>query len=244
MNNHENSFISQLLQIAGFISAITVAVAQYIFRSNFSFLFKGNMELYTVTSLAAMILSLAGVIALFSNRYAINKKFYINSKKKLEYFRSIRDQSMNNGSGEKMINGISEPSNISIKMLSALFLLVSLISFVLMVISNHPFFISLLYIVFICLTVSSITTFAIDIYLEKEHEIKEKNIHDKVIDKIREYFTEKIKIKNEFVNENIMYQTRNMIISYNGDEYKVSVDNTNPDRFFSIERIKQGNSLG
>jgi len=237
------NFVSQLTQILGFTSAISISISQYLFRDNFKFLFKNNQELYTASSLVALIVSLALLIALFSNRYVINIKFYFNSKKRDKYYKYLNETSnvgkdMDSKPEKKEQQIVPEPWNYTISRVSVLLIFLAIACFAGMVIYDNVILTSLLYIIFICSTVVSIGTFAIKIYLENDYKIREKNMDNLIMEKIKEYLVGNVKIKA--VNRdysNIINPYKTIFIEHNEITYKVLVSTSNPDSFFSIEKI-------
>ena len=235
---NKNNFVSELIQIIGFMSAITVSLSQYFFRDNFKTLFEINSKLYGPTSLIALIISLSIIIGLFANRYNLSTKFYLSNKYKIIFLNAINENNSSPeilGKSKKLIN---EPFSYSFKKLSILSIILAIVSYLVVIATNKTIFDCLFYILFICFSVISISIFSIQIYLEKEFAQREEQINEQIFIKIKDYFAKKITIKSDFKNiSNWQFPQRHIEIEYDKIKYKITCDANNPDRFFNIEEI-------
>src|SRR3989338_4357339 len=91
MNVNRDSFFADLLQNLGFIAAIAVAISQYTLNDNFKYLFINNKELFSASSLVALALSIAIILGIFSHRFFLLNKIYLNPKKREKYFEYLRN---------------------------------------------------------------------------------------------------------------------------------------------------------
>lgn len=239
---NKDNFISQLLQIFGFISAIAVAFSQYIFRDNFKFLFGESTDFYSLSSLVALILSLVLIVVLYAERYFLSVKIYLDKEEKRKYFEYLR--SLNNnvpdniqpGSQNTALEPVNEPFNFNIKKISIFLIFVSLLAFTSFILFDSIIVKSLSHVIFICTVVTTITTFAIQLYLDNEYKQKQKDMDERILEKVKEYFSGEIKIKLVFKDErNLNIPNKQYIIEREGRTYKVIANYHDPDKYFSIE---------
>lgn len=228
-----NDFLANLLQIIGFLAAIILAISQYFLSGQFKFLFPKSEYLYSVSTIVALVLCLAIIIGLYSNRYLIDNKNYYSRKNRDKYWLKLQEARSTNNN-----HLISEPAYWTLYYLGFIFIILSLISFgFLLFISDH-YWRSLNYISFICLSVSSLTIFSLKIYLGYEFKTIEDKVRSNTLDKINEYFAGNIQIVTEGVNRsNMMYPTREILIIKDGDRYKIIADANDPNKYFNVEKL-------
>lgn len=230
-----NDFMSNLLQVVGFIAAIILALSQYFFSGEFKFFFASNEKLYSISNVVSLILSLAIIIGLYSVRYIIDNRNYFSTTKRDLYWKKI--QEIKTYSQKDQI--ISEPWYWTISRLGFLLILISLSLYGLLVSSTNIYLTSISYVLFICTSVASLTIFSLKIYLPQEFKNMEERIRKQTLDKVNEYFAGNLHILSELEDRsNMMYPVRILIIEKDGKKYIIRCDANNPDKFFNIEEQK------
>lgn len=230
-----NDFLANLLQTIGFVAAIIIALSQYVFGGEFKQFFLGNESLYSVSNLVSLVLSLAIIIALYSFRYSLENRNYFNQRKRDDYWRKLKEIRE-----QKQDLIISEPWYWTVSNLGFVLIIITIILFCLMLVSPQKYLTTLSYILFVCSSVSALTIFSLKIYLVQEFKNLNERIRQQIMDKINEYFVGDLSIITEFEDRsNFMYPVKTFIIMKDEKKYVVRSDANDPNRFFSIEPIKE-----
>lgn len=239
----EKNFISQILEYFGYIAAIVVAFSQYILRDSFQVFFNESPEIYAVSSLFALFVSLVVIVAVFSNRYTIGTKYYFSNKKKTDYFNKLREEQEAQKSAQQnnqVYNPkhVLEPRSITLKQFAVVLIILSAISFFCLIYLSDIYLKSLSYIVLVASIVGSISIYATSLYNENEWKQRERTKKDLIMSKIKDHFVGEIKINLSWKNNtNIVQPIQNMTIERQGKKYNVVVDINDPENFFSIQEI-------
>lgn len=248
MNVNRDSFFADLLQNLGFIAAIAVAISQYTLDERFKNLFIDDSRLFSAASLVALVLSIALILGIFSHRFYLLNKIYFSSKKKEEYYEYLRNIAPQNPQDSNTIQlqkkgkekkPVPEPWYFTMIHLAFVLLVVSALCFFLLTskIPELGFFTQLIYIVFICSLVSSISLFSIQLYRENEYKRYQQNCDEIIFNKIRERFTEKIKVFYDSTDPNLLFSPgpdRHIIFEYQNQTYQVFTRSTNPNSYFLL----------
>lgn len=191
---NKDNFFTNLLQNLGFIAAISIAFFQYSLNDSFKFLFKGDDQLFKSATLVALIISIAIIIGLFAYRYYFLNKIYFNNDKKNKYFNDLNSQQQINLSNpeestksRKQFKQPIEPWNFTLLQFAFFLIIISLISFVPLLMFNYISVLAVLfYVFFICSAVASISIFSIQLYRDSEYKTNIENINTIILGKIRE----------------------------------------------------------
>lgn len=235
MNKDQNSFFSDLLQNLGFIATFTVAVTQYSLNSSFQFIFKENSELLKVSSLVALISSMAIFIGLFALRFGFNNKIYFKNKSKDKYLEELSKIQKDSNSNQY----ISEPKSFNLLQLAFLFIFLGIACFVIAMVSMNNVLTALMYILFIDFSIASLSIFSIQLYREREIVKKRDDSYQLILNKIREYFIGDIQITYDstepyqFVGPN-----RHIIFEYKSKKYDVFTKSYDPESYFLLAEHK------
>ena len=243
--NKSNSFFSNLLENFGFLSAFATAFSQYFVGSNFKQIFGENQNLYPSASTVALILSIAIILGVYCNRFRISLKTYLDQSKANKYFaylNKIREDSLNKDGVKKgdQMKEEKEPFGYTITQLSFLFIFLALIFFALTIYLGHSYVGLVSYVLFICSTVSSISIFSIQLYKDNEFTNKKRESDEIIFEKIKDYFSDKIKIEYDSTDYGtINGPDRQIIFEYLGKRYRVFTKSSNPENYFLISEFKR-----
>lgn len=229
-----NDFLSNLLQVVGFLAAIIIALSQYFFSGNFKQFFIGYENLYSISNTVSLILCLAIILGIYGVRYSLDMRRYFSKSKKENYFRQLQKPAGNNTK-----DNISEPKYWTMVSLGFLSIFVSIILFGFLSQFKQPTVTSILYILFICTSVLSLAIFSIKIYIAQDFKNTEERIRKQTLDKINEYFAGNLHIVSERVNrDDWTHPSRMYIVQKDGVKYWVQADANDPNKFFSVEEMK------
>lgn len=231
-----NDFLSNLLQVVGFLAAIIIALSQYFFSGNFKQFFVGYENLYSISNTTSLILCLAIILGIYSTRYGLDIRRYFSKSKKEEYFRQLQKPVGN----DETKDHISEPAHWTIVSLGFVSIFVSVILFGLLSQFRQPTITSILYVLFICTSILSLAIFSIKIYIAQDFRNTEEKVRRQTLDKINEYFAGNLHIVSERVNrDDWAHPSRMYIVQKDGLQYWVQADANDPNKFFSVEEIKK-----
>lgn len=229
MNKDQNSFFSDLLQNLGFIATAIVAVTQYSLSSSFQFLFKENVELLKISSLVALITSMAIFIGLFALRFSFNNKIYLKSKSKDKYLEEL--SKMEKGSNQY----VSEPKYFNLLQLAFVFIFLCLTGFTIALISTNDVLTAIMYILFIDFSIASLSIFSIQLYREREIVKKRDDSYQLILNKIREYFIGDIQITYDSTDPyQFIGPNRHIIFEYKNKKYDVFTKSYDPESYFNL----------
>lgn len=234
----QNNLVTSILQWIATAITIMLPITQYIFRDNFKFLFGKYENLFSISTVVALVLSFAIIIILYANRYVLGGRMYFSKKNKDKYFTSLRN--INKNTQENMYQNvyISEPRYFNIYHLAIISIPISLLAFSVFISNQEEvWIICLSYVSFISTIVFPIATFAIKLYTESRYKVRIKEVDNLILEKIRAYFVGEMKIKNHLTDNNLP-GTKYITVEYQNKNYFVKVDANDPEKFFSIEEEK------
>lgn len=227
-------FISQILEKIGYVSAFAVAFSQYFLRDSFASFFKDQVNMYSVSSNVALILSVLVIISVFSNRYVISMKIYFSKKKKDQYFASFRQ------TADQPTKYVAEPRSFTLKNIAFIFIFLAVASFYGFIFFDPILAKSIFYIFFIVIVVASISIYATSLYLENDWQRREKEKKELVMNKLKEHFAGDIQIPTLWIdNSNIVQPIKRMVVVRGGKKFNVAIDASDPDKYFVIDEIIQ-----
>ncbi len=251
---NKNSFLADLLQNIGFIAAVAVAISQYSLNESFSIFFIKNEAIYKASSLVALIISIGLILGIFVLRNQLLNPIIIfpweNSaynKKRNQINADINQIISEKGidEGEKYKASIQwpvYPKNITAIGLGFVFLFSSALSFILLI-NFHPIIWigSILFILFITLSVTSISLFSIRLYNDNEYKTQRVATTEEIFNRINEFFADKVIVISDFQDiNNFANPIRTIFVKHpKKGIYRIDCNSYDPSRLFSIQEIKQ-----
>lgn len=237
MREEKNAISSMLQWVAMFIT-IAFPIAQYVFRSNFKFLFGEHTDFFSISTIIALIVSFTIIIILYAYRYVLGLKIYLSRKQKNKYFESLRNRNLDN---EEYSEEILEPFYFTIYNIAIASLFFMIISFAIFISSsNISWVLCVSYVVLISTMVFPMATFAIKLYAENSYHTRNQLASDMIIEKIRAYFVGEMKIESSKVDEiGFSRSIKTLIVEHNQQKYIVRSDINDPEKFFDIKKYNQ-----
>ena len=240
----QSNFITSALQITATLITITLPIAQYIFRDGFKFLFRGDNDIFNISTVVALLFSFAIIVILYANRYSLGNKIYLSNDKKRKYFEELlKNNNLQTEQGNQ-VGYVTEPFFLNVYRLAIISIGVALLVFIVIIIySENNIIVSIGYVMFISLVIFSITTFAVKLYIEGQYQIKNREVDDLILEKIKSYFVGEMKIISIFT-DNRFPSLKYVKVKYKDDvEYIAKADAMDPNQYFEIEEQKQSSGL-
>ncbi|OGJ16445.1 MAG: hypothetical protein A2632_03205 [Candidatus Pacebacteria bacterium RIFCSPHIGHO2_01_FULL_46_16] len=251
---NKNSFLADLLQNIGFITAVAVAISQYSLNESFAVFFSGNEAIYKASSLVALILSIGLILGVFVLRNRLfnpiilfpweNTKY--NKKRNLindEVNKLIREKGIEEAEKYKAAVQLpTYPKSITAIGIGFVLLLLSLASFVFLISFSQTIWIgSILFICFILFSVTSISLFSIRLYNDSEYKTQRIATTEEIFNRINEFFTDKVVVVSDSQDlNNFANPIRTIFVKHpKKDLYRIDCNSYDPSRLFSIQKIKQ-----
>ncbi|MCB9801654.1 MAG: hypothetical protein H6774_01050 [Pseudomonadales bacterium] len=251
---NKNSFLADLLQNIGFIAAVAVAISQYSLNESFVVFFSGNEEIYKASSLVALIISIGLILGVFVLRSRLLNPFILfpwdsvgYNKKRNQINDEINKLILEKGIEEAekykaTVQWPAYPKSMTAIDLGFLFLLFSLISFVLLINFSQVVWIgSILFIFFITLSVTSISLFSIRLYNDSEYKSQRVATTEEIFNRINEFFADKVTVVSDFQDlNNFANPIRTIFVKHpKKGLYRIDSNSYDPSRLFSIQKVKQ-----
>ncbi len=233
MNRDQTSFFSDLLQNLGFIATGFIAFTQYSLSGSFQFLFRGDMQLLKVSSLAALITSAAIFLGVFTIRFSLTNKIFFSKKSHEEFQKKI---SKENKKDQNKRLYVPEPNSFNLIQLAFAFVALGVICFLIALSTDQSTVTSISYVLFIDFAIAAMSVFSIKLYTDRDNIKRADETNEIILNKIRTYFIGDIKITYDstdyfqFVGPN-----RQIIFEYNGKKYDVFTKSYDPNNYFLIQ---------
>ena len=177
-----NDFLSNLLQVIGFLAAIIIALTQYFFSSNFKYLFNLSENYYSISNIVALILSLVIILGIYTIRHSLDIPRYFCKSSKEKYFKNLQEI----GNDKDKIKTIQQPRTWALSQSGFVFIFIAIILYGLLLMAKNAIAISLFYISFICSSVYALSIFCLKIYNLQDYKNTEEKIRKQTLDKINE----------------------------------------------------------
>jgi len=238
MNKDQSSFFSDLLQNLGFLATAIVAITQYSLSSSFQFLFGENVQLLKISSLVALISSIAVFLGIFAFRFNLLNKIYISKKAKDRYQVLLSKQAKDQSIG-KIQQFIPEPFGFTLLQMAFVFIALGIVSFSIALSIRQDVVTSISYIVFVNFIIAALSIFSIQLYREREIVKKRNDSNELILNKIREYFIGDIQIIYDST-EPFQFNgpNRQIIFVYKDKKYDVFTKSYDPENYFLLAEHK------
>jgi len=251
---NKNSFLADLLQNIGFIAAVAVAISQYSLNESFAVFFSGNEAIYKASSLVALILSIGLILGVFVLRGRLLNPFILFPWESAKYNkkRDLINDEVNKLAREKGLEVAEQykatvqwptyPKSMTAVDFGFVLLLFSLISFVLLINFSQLIWIgSILFILFITLSVTSISLFSIRLYNDSEYKSQRIATTEEIFNRINEFFADKVTVVSDFQDlNNFANPIRTIFVKHpKKGLYRIDCNSYDPSRLFSIQAVKQ-----
>jgi hypothetical protein len=251
---NKNSFLSDLLQNVGFIAAIAVAISQYSLNDSFAIFFIDNEAIFKASSLVALIISIGLILGIFVLRSRLLNQIILFPWDSIVYNKKLNQINVDINKvilekgieeGEKYKASVRwpvYPKSITAVGLGFVFLILSALFFVLLINLHSIIWIgSILFILFITLSVTSISLFSIRIYNDSEYKAQRIATTEEIFNRINEFFADKVIVISDFQDiNNFTNPIRTILVKHpKKGIYRIDCNSYDPSKLFSIQKIKQ-----